>query len=106
MTPRASTVSLLLLGCLLSTQSQATSLVISTDLTLSLSMSSTKGTSNISSSFKDDKRVLAARSDAVAFVASDGVIRGAQLESALRHIRSVLREPYSDQQLARAILML
>lgn len=56
----------------------------------------------------DDKLVLQARDDAASFVASDGRIRGAQLEAALRHLReknaSALRA--SDMQLAQAILAL
>ena len=56
----------------------------------------------------DDKVVLQARDDAASFVASDGRIRGAQLEAALRHLReknaSALRA--SDMQLAQAILAL
>ena len=57
---------------------------------------------------KDDKVVLQARDDAASFVATDGRIRGAQLEAALRHLRErnagALRA--SDMQLARAILAL
>src|SRR5690606_4567527 len=54
----------------------------------------------------DDKRVLAAREDAAGFVASDGRVRSARLEAALR----VLRErdadagQASDLVLARKIL--
>ena len=56
----------------------------------------------------DDKAVRQARDDAASFVATDGRIRGAQLEAALRF----LREKYptaqhaSDMQLAQAILAL
>ena len=56
----------------------------------------------------DEKVVMQARDDAASFVATDGRIRGAQLEAALRH----LREKYStaqrasDMQLAQAILAL
>jgi uncharacterized protein (TIGR02448 family) len=56
----------------------------------------------------DNKLMLQARDDAASFVASDGRIRGAQLEAALRHLRerdaSALRA--SDMQLAKAILAL
>ncbi|WP_149193161.1 DUF2388 domain-containing protein [Luteimonas suaedae] len=56
----------------------------------------------------DDKVVLQARDDAASFVASDGRIRGAQLEAALRQLRE--RRPdvrqASDMQLAQAILAL
>lgn len=65
------------------------------------------GTSGTSASTSgDDKVVLRAREDAAAFVASDGRIRGAQLEAALRALRE--RDPAahgaSDLQLAQAIL--
>ncbi|TWG89853.1 uncharacterized protein (TIGR02448 family) [Luteimonas sp. J16] len=58
------------------------------------------------SSSGDDKLVLAARDDAALFVASDGAIRGARLEAALRQLRerdAAAREA-SDLDLARAIL--
>lgn len=64
-----------------------------------------EGTSDLTSSIGDDKLVLVARDDAARFVASDGQVRGAQLEAALGHIRS--RAPAlqaSDRQLAEAIL--
>ena len=94
---------LALVTCLLSSGAQATSFVISTDITLSLSLSSSKGTSG---SFSDDKIVLAAKDDAAAFVASEGEIRGARIEAAFERIRGELDDQYSDQQLANAILML
>ena len=54
----------------------------------------------------DDKVVQGARDDAALFVASEGAIRGARFEAALRHLRE--REPSareaSDLQLAQAIL--
>ncbi|MDO7898353.1 DUF2388 domain-containing protein [Pseudomonas citrulli] len=90
--------------CLASTPAHATSFVMTTDLTVSLSMSASKGTS---SSFKDDKIVLAAKDDAAAFVASNGEIRGARIEAAFVRIREVLKAPsIPDQQLAAAILAL
>ncbi|OLF53984.1 DUF2388 domain-containing protein [Pseudomonas chlororaphis] len=107
MTPRKTRLPLLLCACLLASVGQATSLVISTDIGMSLTLSSTRNTANLSGSFKDDKRVLAAKTDAAAFVASAGDIRGAQLETALRHIRQRFEAaPYSDLQLASAILTL
>jgi uncharacterized protein (TIGR02448 family) len=56
----------------------------------------------------DDKVVLQARDDAASFVASDGRIRGAQLEAALRHLRegNLAAQRASDMQLAQAILAL
>ncbi|RXR07138.1 DUF2388 domain-containing protein [Pseudoxanthomonas composti] len=62
--------------------------------------------SSDSSSGGDDKIVLQARQDAAGFVASEGRIRGAQLEAALRTLRA--HDPSlharSDMQLAQAIL--
>ncbi|MHC8395107.1 DUF2388 domain-containing protein [Pseudomonas sp. LB3P93] len=94
---------LLLSISLWGTGAQATSFVISTDVTLSLTLSSSKGTSG---SFSDDKIVLAAKDDAAAFVASEGTIHGARIEAAFLRIRGAVAEEYSDQQLATAILML
>ena len=56
----------------------------------------------------DDKVVLAARTDAARFVATDGAIRGAMLEAALRHLREhdPLMRARSDMRLAQAILAL
>ncbi|RZA04630.1 MAG: DUF2388 domain-containing protein, partial [Proteobacteria bacterium] len=51
------------------------------------------------------KVVLEARDDAASFVASQGDIRGAKLESAFAHIRKVAPQMQaSDAQLAQAIL--
>lgn len=68
---------------------------------------SANGASNTSGSTSgDDKVVLEARDDAAAFVASDGRIRGAQLEAALRLLREKRADArgVSDMQLAQAIL--
>lgn len=56
----------------------------------------------------DDKVVLQARDDAASFVASDGRIRGARLEAALRSLRerNASARASSDMQLAQAILAL
>jgi len=58
----------------------------------------------------NDKVVLQAREDAAGFVASDGRIRGARLEAALRHLRETSSDAAvrqaSDMALARAILAL
>lgn len=60
------------------------------------------------SSSGDDKLVLEARVDAASFVASNGQIRGARLEAALRSLRErdVATREASDLQLAQAILAL
>lgn len=54
----------------------------------------------------NDKRVVEARDDAAAYVASDGRIHGARLEAALRALRAESAEARaaSDLELARAIL--
>jgi uncharacterized protein (TIGR02448 family) len=70
---------------------------------------SSAGTSASSdSSSGDDKVVLQARDDAASFVASDGRIRGVQLEAALRCLREhdAAARQASDMQLAKAILAL
>jgi uncharacterized protein (TIGR02448 family) len=64
--------------------------------------------SHTTSSANQDKVVLQARDDAASFVASDGRLRGAQLEAALRHLRERNADARraSDMQLAMAILAL
>lgn len=54
----------------------------------------------------NNKVVLQARDDAASFIASDGRIRGAQLEAALRYLRERNADARraSDMQLAQAIL--
>ncbi len=83
-------------------QASATSFVLTTEW-ITDSFRSTGDTT--SSSTKDDKVVRAAKDDAASFVASQGQIRGAHLESALVHIRA--QQPQlqaSDMDLAEAIL--
>lgn len=65
-------------------------------------------TSDTTTSIRDMKVVQAARDDAASFVASQGQIRGAQLEAALGTIRSQVPEAQgaSDLVLAEAILAL
>jgi uncharacterized protein (TIGR02448 family) len=61
-----------------------------------------------STSGDDDEVARAARADAARFVATDGALRGALLESALRDLRArhpELRDA-SDMRLAQAILSL
>jgi uncharacterized protein (TIGR02448 family) len=66
---------------------------------------STNATSDVSSSLRDNKIVQQARDDAASFVASNGDIRGARLESALVWIRGQLPTlQATDTQLAQAIL--
>lgn len=85
----------------------ATSFVVTTDTVVRAVAATTDATSDVTSSFRDDKIVQAARDDAASFVGSEGAIRGAKLESALVHIRQ--QQPAlqaSDEQLASAILAL
>ncbi|NBF02992.1 DUF2388 domain-containing protein [Pseudomonas sp. Fl5BN2] len=107
MPPSKTRLACVLCACLFAEFAQASALVISTDISMSLTLSSTQGSSKASSSFKDDKLVLAARTDAAAFVASAGEIRSARLEAALQHIRQGLGAvPHTDLQLASAMLAL
>jgi len=88
---------------------QATSFIVTTDAVVNALKATSDATTNIvSSSFKDDKIVLAARDDAASFVASNGDIRGAHLEAALNTLRTRVPEARdaSDQVLAEAILAL
>jgi uncharacterized protein (TIGR02448 family) len=85
--------------------SHATSFIVTTDAVVKAFKATSDATSNITSSFKDDKIVLAARDDAASFVASEGAIRGVKLESALDHIRHQAPQlNATDAQLAQAIL--
>lgn len=94
----------LLLACLLAavaTPAFASSFVGTTGGTTA------NGASNTSGSLSgDDKIVREARDDAALFVASEGRVRGARLESALRALREARRDAQaaSDMELARAIL--
>jgi uncharacterized protein (TIGR02448 family) len=89
------------------TSASATSFVATTDIVGRAFVGTSDVTTDISSSFNDDKVVLAARDDAASFVASEGQVRGAHLEAALQHIRQVAPQlSASDAQLAQAILVL
>ncbi|WP_176508377.1 MULTISPECIES: DUF2388 domain-containing protein [Pseudomonas] len=93
----------MLLG--LASTAQASSFVVTTDAVVRAVAASTDATSDLTSSFRDDKIVQAARDDAASFVGTQGAIRGARLESALLHIRSSMPQlQASDGQLAQAIL--
>ncbi|KQN54183.1 holliday junction resolvasome, helicase subunit [Pseudomonas sp. Leaf48] len=87
--------------------SHATSFVVTTDAVVNALKATSDATSNVTSSFKDDKIVLAARDDAASYVASEGDIRGVKLESAFEHIRQQAPQlNATDAQLAQAILTL
>jgi uncharacterized protein (TIGR02448 family) len=63
-------------------------------------------TSLVTSAPFDHKLLLAAHDDAAAFIASDGLMRGARLESALRYLRQTQAKLHaSDLELAQAILV-
>ena len=63
-------------------------------------------TSDTTTSIRDSKVVREAHDDAATFVASQGDIRGVQLEAALRLLRErPASRHYSDLQLAEAILL-
>lgn len=63
-------------------------------------------TSMVTSAPFDHKLLIAARDDAAAFIASDGQLRGAQLESALIYLRRTQPKLHaSDLELAQAILV-
>jgi uncharacterized protein (TIGR02448 family) len=70
--------------------------------------SSAGSSASSGSTSEDDKVVLQARDDAASFVASEGRIRGARLEAALRQLRErdAAARRASDLELARAILAL
>ncbi|PPS59417.1 DUF2388 domain-containing protein [Pseudomonas sp. BRM28] len=63
-------------------------------------------TSKVTTAPFDRKLILAAHDDAAAYVASDGALRGAQLEAALNALRQHTPELHaSDLELAQAILV-
>lgn len=65
-------------------------------------------TSDTTTSIRDSKIIAEAKDDAASYVASDGDIRGAQLEAAFDTLRQRVPEARdaSDQVLAEAILAL
>ena len=63
-------------------------------------------TSMVTSAPFDHKLLIAARDDAAAFIASDGQLRGSQLEAALIYLRRTQPKLHaSDLELAQAILV-
>ncbi|AZC73051.1 Outer membrane receptor protein [Pseudomonas chlororaphis subsp. piscium] len=85
----------------LASNAHASSFIVTTDAVVG----ALKATSDVTSSFRDDKIVRAARDDAASFVATEGAIRGVKLESAFDHIRQQLPQlSATDAQLAQAIL--
>lgn len=62
-------------------------------------------TQQVSSSFSNDKVILAAQGDAATFVATNGEVRGAHIEAAIHKIRMQYPDlNVTDLELAEAIL--
>ncbi len=76
------------------------------DLTTQSLVKSGFATTQVTTGPFDNKLILAAQDDAAAFIASDGQLRGAQLESALMYLRQTIPKLHaSDLELAQAILV-
>ncbi|TWC48472.1 uncharacterized protein (TIGR02448 family) [Pseudomonas sp. SJZ080] len=76
------------------------------DLTTQGLVATGYATSMVTSAPFDRKLLLAARDDAASFIASDGQLRGAELESALVYLRRAQPKLHaSDLELAQAILV-
>lgn len=91
---------------LISATSQAQTLVATSNIIVRAIDRSVDFTSDTTTSIRDAKLIRAAHDDAASFVASDGDIRGANLEAAFARLRERLPEARaaSDQALAEAIL--
>lgn len=87
---------------------QAQTLVATSNIVVRALERSFDFTSDTTTSVRDMKVVQAARDDAASFVASEGAIRGAQLEAALRVVRERVSQAQaaSDAELAQALLAL
>ena len=95
----------LLFPCVLVSAFWATS-VDAFDVSTQNTVVSVWATGMVSSAPFDRKLIIAAHDDAAAFVASDGQLRGAQLESALHYLRKSRPKLHvSDLELAEAILV-
>jgi uncharacterized protein (TIGR02448 family) len=102
-------LSLAALALLLTTGiAEAHTLVATSDIIVRAFGRTIDFTSDTTTSVRDSKVVLEARDDAASFVASEGAIRGAQLEAAFDTLRVRVPEARdaSDQTLAEAILAL
>ncbi|WP_430757472.1 DUF2388 domain-containing protein [Pseudomonas protegens] len=76
------------------------------DLTTQSSVITAYATSQVTSAPFDHKLLLNAQDDAAAFIATDGQLRGARLESALKYLRQHQAKLHaSDLELAQAILV-
>ncbi|AVX86885.1 MULTISPECIES: DUF2388 domain-containing protein [Pseudomonas] len=95
----------LLIPCALFSACWATS-VDAFDISTQNTVVTVWATGMVSSAPFDRKLIIAAHDDAAAFVASDGELRGAQLESALHYLRKSRPKLHvSDLELAQAILV-
>ncbi len=85
---------------------QAQTLKATSNMLLNATNRTLDFTSDTTTSIRDMKLVIAARDDAASFVASNGAIRGAQLEAAFSAVRAQYpaARNVSDQELATAIL--
>ncbi|WP_165675854.1 DUF2388 domain-containing protein [Metapseudomonas otitidis] len=87
---------------------QAQTLVATSNIVVRALGRSIDFTSDTTTSIRDMKVIREARDDAASFVASEGAIRGVQLEAAFDTLRTRLPEAReaSDEALAHAILAL
>lgn len=93
---------------LLADMAQAQTVVATSNIIVRAFGRSIDFTSDTTTSIRDSKVVLQARDDAASYVASQGNIRGAQLEAAFNTLRERVPQARSasDQDLAEAILAL
>jgi uncharacterized protein (TIGR02448 family) len=93
---------------LLADMAQAQTVVATSNIIVRAFGRSIDFTSDTTTSIRDSKIVLEARDDAASYVASQGDIRGAQLEAAFNTLRERVPQARSasDQDLAEAILAL
>jgi uncharacterized protein (TIGR02448 family) len=93
---------------LLADMAQAQTVVATSNIIVRAFGRSIDFTSDTTTSIRDSKIVLQARDDAASYVASQGDIRGAQLEAAFNTLRERVPQARSasDQDLAEAILAL
>jgi uncharacterized protein (TIGR02448 family) len=85
---------------------QAQTLVATSNILVRATGRTIDFSSDTTTSIRDSKIVVDAHDDAASFVASNGAIRGAQLEASFGAIRAQLpaARDASDQELAAAIL--
>ncbi len=80
--------------------------VLAFDVTTQSLVKTGYATSQVTTGPFDSKLIIAAQDDAAVFVASDGQLRGARLESAIEYLRQSRPKLHaSDPELAQAILV-